>query len=466
MRYHSPQGQLTILYVYTVLLTCIPELLNPCSTSLLSYKNVKEYSGTWKEQIAVCMSALLGILGTNILGPRILLLFGNITTIIYSSSILVAHKYGDYNYYLAGQILYDMGRTAATVCVLTMTLTYPREQRKARVLALLLFLVDLCLTLGQVLKLGKDTNHRQRNYNAACVQLTFTCVAILLIPLIAPIGKVVRDNGVYLLARQSSVAFEARMTVSMFRSKWILLLVPYMFSYPFVFSTLDVQFPNKLSVIVYNLGSLLVLVLGFVLDVGSPLRRRRGQYGFAIASLLTVVAVVHLVVLSTRHVDMNQLMRYDPQQGAPINAYLLNRYTGLFYSCCLFVGMAISCVFLFTGWIIGSLSNDIGATARFSGTFFAVQAVGLLVSLQSSKHSLFSIPSNTPLYVGIGLLVISLAFLYYVVCQIADTNNWSLANFGNEAAHVAHVEESHCLQQQTSGVALVDRSSTAKDEIV
>ncbi|KAJ1963359.1 hypothetical protein GGI12_002101 [Dipsacomyces acuminosporus] len=401
-----------------------------------------------------------------------MLSIANVAKITYASAVLVAHIYGNTRFLLAGQIISDVGRTGAVVCVLTMMLTYPREQRKARVLSLFLFLTDTAMALGEVIRLGTSAPSSYKSHLTAWLMLGSLCTAVLLIPTIAPIGSVVRDDGVYLLARQTSVKYEIKHTVAMFRNKCALLLLPYMFSYPFTFDTLESLFPNKLSVILFNIGSIPILGMAFVLDIGSLTRRRRGQFGFAITVAVTAASLALLVVLKTQLVDSDELPKFDPHLGSPVNAYYFVHYKALFYATCLLVGTALSCVSLFTGWIIGSLSNDIGATARFAGAFFCAQTLGKIARIQWTKQAVSQPEPNMPLYVGIGILAVSLVCLYYVVCQITDTNNWTLAHIGKDTSAVDYAEELHVPVRNINNnnnsyiVGHADRSSIAKNAAV
>ncbi|KAJ1937315.1 hypothetical protein EC988_007927 [Linderina pennispora] len=91
--------------------------------------------------------------------------------------------------------------------------------------------------------------------------------------------------------------------------------------------------------------------------------------------------------------------------------------------------MGGTCTLLFTLWIIGTLTNHFDATVRFLGLLLAVQMVGGLVGGRSISGEY----TQTPLYVGCGILVMSLACVWMVADKIPDTNNWSLSQI-DEAA--------------------------------
>ncbi|KAJ1941166.1 hypothetical protein EC988_006834, partial [Linderina pennispora] len=79
-----------------------------------------------------------------------------------------------------------------------MVLTYPREQQKARAVAVFLISLELFLTLGDVML--KSEGGEGRNWNSAVVQLVFICIGTPLTLLLSPAEQVVRDTGVYVLA--------------------------------------------------------------------------------------------------------------------------------------------------------------------------------------------------------------------------------------------------------------------------
>ncbi|KAJ2841752.1 hypothetical protein IWW36_006151, partial [Coemansia brasiliensis] len=333
---------------------------------------------TWREQVVVCISGVLGILATNLLGPRIMMLLGTFTSTLLSSSIAVAahNVAGGYELFLAAKIIDDFGLTMTRVCLVTMALTYPCERKKARVLALFQFVLDMFVTFGEILKQNRNFqgDGREQAMRAIWARLVFSIVSAVCALGVTPIGNVVRDSGVFVLAREiKSLSREVSKTAKLFCNKYMLLLMPCMFSYPFMLGTMSIRLPNRQSVLLYNIGSLLALVLAFVLDIGSEWRKRRGQYGFAIAVFVTIVCLCTMTVLNTQPVDINEPLPRIHGFSPPsyISLYWLVHYEALFYTTVFFNGMSVSCVFLFSGWVIGSLTNDVEYTARFSGALLS-----------------------------------------------------------------------------------------------
>ncbi|KAJ1752525.1 hypothetical protein LPJ79_001158 [Coemansia sp. RSA 1821] len=396
--------------------------------TLLDTNRIYTYIGTWREQLVICISGILGILATNLLGPRVMLLIGTFTSTLLSSSIAVAAHgvAGGYELFLAAKIIDDFGLTMTRVCLVTMALTYPCERKKARVLALFQFVLDMFVTFGEILKLNRSSNEKEQAMRAIWARLVFSIVSAICALGVTPIGNVVRDSGVFVLAREiKSLSREVSKTTKLVCNKYMLLLMPCMFSYPFMLGTMNIQLPDQQSVLLFNIGSLLALVLAFVLDIGSEWRKRRGQYGFAIAVFVTIVCLCTTTVLNTQPVDPAYL-------SASISLYRLVHYRALLYTTVFFNGMSVSCVFLFSGWVIGSLTNDVEYTARFSGALLSIPALGTLTAyLCVGSEAGKPVPSNVPLYVGIVVLALSSCAMYYVVHSISDTNDWSLMRMKN-----------------------------------
>ncbi|KAJ1949882.1 3-hydroxyisobutyryl-CoA hydrolase [Linderina macrospora] len=352
-----------------------------------------------------------------------------ISTIFYAVTFICAHKYDTHHLYLGSSILQSIAFPIGYLAINTMVLTYPREQQKARSVAIFLLSFKLFLTLGDVMFKSEDTTNR-RDWNSAIVQVVSLCVGAPLTLALCPVEKIVRDSGVYVQAVTPDWRTETGKVLEVSRSVWLWLLVPFMFSFPFIFATAGVEKVTKLSAVVADLGSLAALALGSVLDVGSVTRRRRGIYGFIIYSLLMAVALSLLIVLSAKHVDVGDMagMSYLVRQHV-VNKYQEEHYQGMYYASIFFAGMGTSCTLLFALWIIGTLTNHYDATVRFMGMLFAVEAVGGLVGGRSISGK----NTHTPLYVGCGILALSLGCVWMVVNKIPDTNNWSLTHIDEMA---------------------------------
>ncbi|KAJ2830907.1 hypothetical protein GGI24_001782 [Coemansia furcata] len=406
---------------YVLVLLGVSNVVSPSAFALLEQKQaaISLYRTSWPSQVVVGVSGVLGIVATNVAGPRSVLLFGSLTGIIYSTGLVVRQYRDGGAWHVAFLVIEDIGHSMLTVCLVTVMLTYPRERRKARVLAMFQFLVNLSLTLGQVLlrdpKAGRE---------AAWTRLAACCVALGVAPWVAPVGGVVRDSGVYVVAQgHASLVLEMQGLGSCLWSRSMGLVATYVFCGPFLLGTLGIAFPNYLSVLLYNGGSLCgLLVLGFLLDVGSSCRRTRGLWGFAVTSFMLTLCVVAMAVLDSEE----------------------RKSRALFYLAVVVNGMAVSCLFLFSGWVIGSLSNDVEVTARFVGiNMLVVPGLGSLAAsaCESGAH--------WPSYVGAGLAALGSLGMFMVVRGISDTNTWELARV-RPAGSVVDSEQTTTFHDESS----------------
>ncbi|KAJ2887992.1 hypothetical protein GGI21_006786, partial [Coemansia aciculifera] len=191
----NPQVQLAVVMAFVVLLLGVPNTVTPSATMRLveTQPLIRIYSASWRSQLVIGISGILGILATNVAGPRWLMVLGSTCGTLFSTSLIISQYHqGGGGWYVAAAVVEDVGHTMMTVALVTVLLTYPREQRKARTLALFQFLVNLSLTLGQVVEVGGKT--------AAWIRLA-GCVAALVgvAPWMVPVSRVVRDTGVYVV---------------------------------------------------------------------------------------------------------------------------------------------------------------------------------------------------------------------------------------------------------------------------
>ncbi|KAJ2776414.1 hypothetical protein GGI18_004356 [Coemansia linderi] len=85
---------------------------------------------------------------------------------------------------------------------------------------------------------------------------------------------------------------------------------------------------------------------------------------------------------------------------------------------------------------MGTLTNDLKASARFVGTFHSVMSIGGLVGIElvtEIPHHYTT--SNTLTYVAFGMSMVSFMILTWVVTRITETNDWSLGRMQNSSTH-------------------------------
>ncbi|KAJ2746845.1 hypothetical protein GGI20_000998 [Coemansia sp. BCRC 34301] len=442
MRYRSPQAQLAVVTAFVFVLLGVSNVVTPSAVSRLVENQgaIRVYSASWRSQLVISVSGILGIIAANVAGPRTVMLIGSVSGAIYSASIVASqyHGTGGGGWYVSAAVVEDIGHTMLTVCLVTVMLTYPREQRKARTLALFQFLVNLSLTLGQVVVVGGQV--------AAWVRLAACVAAVGVAPWMMPVGRVVRDSGIYVVAGHAELRRELSRLGNNVCSWSMALVVPYMFANPFAVGTLGITFLDRTSVLLYNGGSLSgVVSLGLLLDIGSSCRRRRGVYGFAVTCVLMLLCVVTMIVLDTR------------KENLRASGSTLFRFT-VFVS-----GMAVSCVFLFSGWVIGSLTNDVWVTARFVGVNMLVAPGMGSLAANAARTNI----GTLSLYVGAAIAAVASVGMFFIVRGISDTNTWELTRVRRQPVNTQSApssvdEYAGCPMDSQQTTTYYDQSSIAK----
>ncbi|KAJ2486599.1 hypothetical protein EV174_001023 [Coemansia sp. RSA 2320] len=438
-----------MVLAYVMVLAGVAGVTTPCVLAATGHAAaVAAYAGSWRQAITAA-AGIVGAVAANVAGVRRVLWVGSAAGVA-CSAVLLAGAYGraGASGVIAVLAVENAGRTIATVGAVAVLLTYPREQRKARALAAFQFAVNLSLTLGQVTVLAK----RVDAHAAAWARVVCSVAAAGVATFVVPASAVVRDSGVYVdVARARGVWSEARLLAV---GGWrVGLAATYVFAAPFALGTLGIALPDGASVALYNAGALGVVALGAALDVGAARRRVRGLVGLAISSAVVAACVIAMAVL--RSVGRTQ----EPGNQAP-----------LFYASVVLNGLAVSCVFLFSGWIIGSLTNDVAHTARLVGTHLhTMPALGSLAAAAALYHARGmdgKPPLAYPMYIGAALLAAASAGMVFVVNQITDTNNWSLPRVGGDEADVStDLAELSAGSEHTTTV-FADHSSISKHHAI
>ncbi|KAJ1831530.1 hypothetical protein LPJ63_004220 [Coemansia sp. RSA 2711] len=430
MRYNSPSTQLALLSVVLLLTTVIRRLLGNYLLQEIPTDLNPVYDSYLPTSLIACLSGFVGIFLVNLVGARAIIFAYALTSVLFCSSIVSGYKTDDLVFYKVATIIdaigYDFGRVATLVLVLA----YPSERWKARSLALFLFMEQISMTLGDLIVM-RDSGSDTTRFRVSIFALCLNCLAPIFALAIAPAHKIVRSNGVYLIARESNLREELCGIVAIFKNKYMLLLLPYMFSYPFLFGAANVPFPSILAIILYDIGRIFVMLMSLMLDVPWSNRRVRSLVSMGMLVVFTAVSAIVTLVIRERTVDKSGI---DPSwSDMKANNYIfdlvIKKDGPLLYTSYFFAGVASSFVELYGFWVIGTLTNDIKTSARFVGTYLSVMSIGGLVGYQLVKN----IPhkyttSNIPTYISTSLTAVSFVMLYFVVRRISDTNDWTLGS--------------------------------------
>ncbi|KAJ2478547.1 hypothetical protein IWW56_003644 [Coemansia sp. RSA 2131] len=445
MRYNCPTTQLGLLSVVLLLTTVLRRLLSNYLLQEIPTDVNLAYDSYWPTSLVACLSGFISLFLVNLIGARAILFFYSICSVLFFSSIVSGYKTNNLTYYKVMEIVdaagYDFGRVATLVLVLG----YPSERWKARSLAVFLFIEHFSMTLGDLIVI-RDTGSDVTRYHVSIAALCITCLSPMVSLAIAPMHKVVRRNGVFLLARRTTFSEEICGTVAIFKNKYMLLLLPYMFSYPFLFGSANVPFPDILAIMLYDAGRIFIAAMSLMLDMPWATRRTRSLVSLIILVVCCAVSVGVTAGIRSKKVEKSQI---DPMWSAlEINQYIfaqaLSKHRALIYTSYFFAGVASSFVELYGFWIIGTLTNDIKASARFVGTYQSVMSIGGMIGYQMVHN----IPhryttSNIPMYVSSALTGVSFVFMYFVVRRISETNDWTLGSItGRDSAQAEQSTES------------------------
>ncbi|KAJ2347331.1 hypothetical protein IWW50_005323 [Coemansia erecta] len=445
MRYNSPTTQLALLSAIVMLTTVLRRLLSNYLLKEIPTDLNIAYDSYWPTSLTACLSGFISLFLVNLIGARAILFFYSATSVLFFSSIVSGYKTNSLTFYNAMVIIdaagYDFGRVATLVLVLA----YPSERWKARALAVFLFTEHLSMTLGDLLVLrgtGSDTTR----FNVSIAALCMTSLSPFFALAIAPSHTIVRNNGVYLLARETTLSEELCGTVAIFKNKYMLLLLPYMFSYPFLFGSANVPFPTLLAIMLYDIGRIFVALMSFMLDVPWASRRKRGMVSLVMLVVCCAVSVGVTIAMRMKKTDKSEVDPSWPvkQINDFIFAQAVSNHGPLLYTSYFFAGIASSFVELYGFWIIGTLTNDIKASARFVGTYQSIMSIGGMVGYQmvaGIPHTYTT--SNIPTFISTGLTGVSFVFMYFVVRRISESNDWTLGSIsGNDEPQAVESTES------------------------
>ncbi|KAJ1731568.1 hypothetical protein LPJ72_003872 [Coemansia sp. Benny D160-2] len=434
LRYHSPEFQLLLIALCVIFTHAIHRLVETYLLQSTPLNDNPLYDTYWPTSLIACVSGFVSIFAVNILGLRVIFFSHSISSILYAASVVVGYQYKHYTFHTAAFIILNCTFNITRVATIVAVLTYSSERWKSRALGTYLFIEYLSATMSNIIAIRHPNDSNSLRLHVSIAILSLTCLAPLFAAALAPTNKIVRNNGVYLIARESNIKTEIKETAYIFRNKYMLLLLPYMFSYSFLYSVCNVPLHNVLGIILYDLGKLFILALGQMLDVPWSTRRIRGYVGFATLLLFFGLSTIFTVTarlydngwdLTDPNWSHNQITNFLTENSLKIHRSVV--LTSYFFS-----GVASSMIELFGFWVIGTLTNDIRACGRFVGTSHSVMSIGGMVGVQIISNVPFNYMSlNIPMFVGLGITVASFCALYFVLRRITDTNDWTLGKISN-----------------------------------
>ncbi|KAJ1802958.1 hypothetical protein LPJ75_006018, partial [Coemansia sp. RSA 2598] len=431
MRYNSPATQLAIVATTVILATGTRRLLENYLMQWAPQNENLGFNRYLPAGITACFSGFIGIFLVNLIGFRYIFIFYTITNIIYASSIYVIYQYGSTSFHSGAMILAIIGYYPSRVATLVIVLAYPAEKWKSRALAAFLIIEYLAGTLGDIITVGSlGHSSASQRYGYAVAYLCVSCFVPFVALGIAPSYQIVRNNGVYLLSPETNFKTEIRETAKLFKTRHLLLLLPYMYSYPMLFALANMELPDSALILMFDGGKILILFMGLFLDVRWASRRTRGLVTFALLLILFAISLGTTTAVRVYKYDLTGIDLNWPQDK--IKSFVVDAVTTqqrpLLKAVLFFAGIVTGMIEMFGYWVMGTLTNDLKSSARFVGIYHSAMAIGGLVGFQVGKNVGVFHPATVGYYTATALTVLSFILLFFVIRRIPETNNWSLGS--------------------------------------
>ncbi|KAI8868773.1 MFS general substrate transporter [Ramicandelaber brevisporus] len=423
LRYRSPLVQIMILGLVCF---CCPGMFNALNgmggggtldASAVDNANTALYA-------AFCVFGLLGGGITNIVGPRLSIAASGLTYALYSGSYIHYNATGQQWLLILAGALLGAGAGILWSAQGMIMLSYPREHEKGRYIAIFWIMFNLGGVIGGLVPLFRylHTDKTEPLNNGTYIAfIAIECLGSALALTLAPPATVVRDDGSLIILRKyPNVMTEFVEVLKLFTNKSMLLLTPAFFSsnffYSYQFGSVNgVLFNTRtraLNSSIYWLAQMVGAGLfARLLDHPRLSRRTRGIYGFIVSAVLFNAAWIGGCILQVQY-DRNK-----PYPGAPLN-FSSPKFGGLFVLYLIY-GACDAIWQNFCYWVLGSLSNDGAASARYVGFYKAMQSLGSAISWQVNAHAASYM---SELIGNWALIVVSLPFMFVVVKNIRESN--------------------------------------------
>ncbi|KAJ1881444.1 hypothetical protein LPJ57_001608 [Coemansia sp. RSA 486] len=436
MKYTGATTQLSLVFATILLTTGIRRLLYNYLLRIPPITDDVAYDHLLSTSLIAFSAGLVSIFLVNLAGIRAIFVFYVLTNILSAVSAVTTYTLGKSAFHKIAMYITTIGYDLDRAATLVVVLAYPGERWKARALAIFLLIEYFAITLGDIIALV-DPGSTQSRFRGSIAFLCLSCLALVPALAIAPSENVVRSDGVYLVSPKTTILTELRQTAKMFTNKYMLLLLPYMFSYPLLFGSAEVNFPNVTAIILYDGGKMFIVFMSQMLDVQWAGRRTRGYVGMVTLVVFFVVSISITAALRIIDYDLTGLdvSWPRPQIEAFVMGAVMNQRYAMLMTSYFFAGAASSFIELFGYWVMGTLTNDFKSTARFVGTYHSAMALGGLLGYQltnNTEHAAYT--TNIPMYVAIALTIVSFVCLYFILRRISETNDWTLERISNRGS--------------------------------
>ncbi|XP_008784633.1 UNC93-like protein 1 [Phoenix dactylifera] len=396
-RYNSPFVQVCLIGLVCF---CCPGMFNALSG--MGGGGQLEHKAANNANTALYTTfAVFGVLGGgiyNLLGPRLTLLAGCSTYVLYAGSFLsYNHSHRQPFVVTAGAIL-GIGAGLLWAGQGAIMTSYPPAHRKGSYISLFWAIFNLGGVIGGLIPFLLNYHREEAGSVNDGTYIAFMCFmaagAALSLAILPP-ARVVRDDGTRATAMTySNVRTEAVEILKLFANWKMLLIVPAAWGSNFFYTY---QFNNVNGLIftlrtkglnnVFYWGAQMLgsFGIGYFLDYSFKSRRMRGLVGIGAVAVLGTAIWAGGLVNQLRYTDgkwKGHTLDFKDSGGRFAGPFVLYFSYGLldamFQTLCY--------------WMIGALADDSETLSRYSGFYKGVQSAGAAVAWQidNSKTKLLS----------------------------------------------------------------------------
>ncbi|KAF9359747.1 hypothetical protein BGX26_011520 [Mortierella sp. AD094] len=400
--------------------------------AMSSIGNAGRHSST-AQNLAITSSSIAYIIGFllaggthNLIGPRLCVLLGGISFILYAGSMMLAND-NDHSVYppLAG-ILLGLGAGLIWVTQGAMMMSYPTENNKGKYISCFWAIYNIGAVLGSILPLAMnlelDMDPDDVSSSTYIVYMVVMGVATFLAIFLSRPSSILRDDGEPVnVAKFSGLKAEGLAILSVFCDWRMLLLIPAFFfsnfSYTYQFNdfngfTFNIRTRSLNSIIFWVAQIIGALVIGYLLDRMPVRRPKRAMIGLLFIALLFMATWIAALIVQLKHrwerkaLHKNELIDYG--HGS---------YIGLGFIYGMF-GFCDAAFAVFCYWLMGALSNKYDELSRYAGFFKSIQSLGSAVA---APLDLAQTPLQAYLITNWIICALSIAAMFLVCRTVTDT---------------------------------------------
>ncbi|KAJ2491809.1 hypothetical protein IWW37_002008 [Coemansia sp. RSA 2050] len=434
IRYNSPMTQMVIMSFVCFFCPGMFNALNAMGGAGQIDREASNNAHTGLYSTFIVFGLLGGAI-VNLLGVRWTIFASGLTYSLYSSSFIYLNSTGNGAFTIATGPILGIGAGILWSAQGMIMMSYPVESQKGRYIAIFWVIFNLGGVIGGIVPFA--TNYHQGDNKTAVplsnagyiVFIALEALGAASALFLAPPSRVIRDDGSHVvLINYTSVGFEAKEILRLFRNRWMLLLVPmsvvsnffYTYQYgPYNGSIFTLRTRGLNSMLYWASQMAAAYAISFLHDYRAISRRQRGIYSLVLLTILANVMWGCTLIVQNRYTH-GPLANGEPTDypNGLIDFKESSRAAGPIILYC-FMGAVDAVWQSYAYWIIGTMTNDSQMLARYAGFYKGVQSLGATVAWQLDAQS---VPLMTQLIVNWVLMVLAMPFMFYVAANVKDTS--------------------------------------------